>query len=265
LLVFCLILFKIVPSIAWGAQGHRLIVETALSMLSPQARQKVLFALGKYSPDRAAVWMDSVRSKDVPEYRYMKNWHFVNMESGQTYAQVASKNDVVYNLQRVIGAMKDTHAYEADSLKQNLRILFHLMGDITQPLHVGYRHDLGGNSDKVVTPVYNDDKNNLHHVWDDIIIQKGKINLQTCIAYYHKMPPDSINAVKKGDTKVWLKQSRSYLSAVYACHPNVHKTTKLSLAYLDSNVPTVQQQLVYASIRLSAVLENAFGNKSSRK
>jgi hypothetical protein len=205
--------------------------------------------------------MDSVRIKDVPAYRYMKNWHFVNMEPGQTYAQVASKNDVVYNLQRVIDAMNDTHAYGADSLKQNLRILFHLMGDITQPLHVGYRHDFGGNSDKVVTPVYNDDKNNLHHVWDDIIIQEGKINLQTCIAYYRRLTPATINTVKKGDAKSWMEQSRSYLKAVYKYHPDVHKTTKISLAYLDSNVPTVQQQLVYASVRLAAVLEKAFGSK----
>jgi len=258
---FFSILIKPATSIAWGAQGHRLIVETALSMLSPLARQKVLAALGPhYSPDLAAVWMDSVRIKNVAKYKYMKNWHFVNMEVGQTYAQVANQNDVVYNLQRVIGALNNTNAYSADSLKQNLRILFHLMGDITQPLHVGYKYDLGGNKDSVSTPVYNSPDNNLHHTWDDIIILEGKINLQTSVAYYHALSATKIAAAKQGDTKAWLSQTRAYLPDIYKCKPDTHKMTPLTLAYLDENVPTVQQQLVYASIRLASVLEKAFGN-----
>lgn len=259
ILAFLSTLIKPAASIAWGAQGHRLVVETALSILSPQARQKVLKALGPhYTPDLAAVWMDSVRINNVQKYKYMKKWHFVNMEANQTYAQVAGRNDAVYNLQRVIGALNNVHAYSADSLKQNLRILFHLMGDISQPLHVGYGYDLGGNSDGVTTPKFNVAGNNLHHVWDDVIIQEGKINLQTCTAYYKTLSAPARQMIARGDTKAWLAQARSYLPAVYACHPSLHQTTPLTIAYLDTNVSVVQQQLVCASIRLADVLEKAF-------
>lgn len=249
-------------SIAWGADGHRLIVQMALSLLTPQARQHVLAALGPdFTPEKAAVWMDVVRAGGAPKYKFMKNWHFVNMEANQTYPQVANKNDVVFNLQRMIVFFNHVPpGVSKDSVQTNLRILFHLMGDITQPLHVGYGHDTGGNGDPVITPVFNQKDNNLHHVWDDVILWEGKINLQTSQAYFHTLNPAQLAAIKQGQPQSWLTQARSFLPAAYAPHPTKTQTTTLTKAYLDTNVPVVQQQLVYAAVRLAAVLQQAYGN-----
>jgi len=246
---------------AWGAQGHRLIIETALSLISPKAKQKVLAALGTgYSSDLAAVWMDSVRINKIYKYKYMKNWHFLNMEANQTYPQVANHNDVVFNLQRVMDAFDQKKKLSADSLKQNLRILFHLMGDITQPLHCGYGSDLGGNLDMVSTPKYNMNGNNLHHVWDDVIIDEGHISRQVLLAYCKALTAARSAAVKQGNATSWMQQSRTCLTAVYACHPNKTGTTALTLKYLDGNVPVVKKQLGYAAIRLADVLQRYFGS-----
>lgn len=250
-----------IASFAWGAQGHRLVVETAFSLLSDKAKQKIQALLGGYSTDLAAVWMDSVRINHVPQYTYMKNWHFINMDSGQTYAQVANQDDAVYNLQRMINFFNHMPAnVSKDSVVMNLKILFHIMGDITQPLHVGYGSDIGGNDDPVTTQKFNSTGNNLHHVWDDIIIIEGKINQTTCLNFCHQLTQAQIKNVTQGTAEAWMLQSRSYLPQVYACHPKKNVNTTVTTAYLDSNVKIVQQQLAYASLRLAAVLEKAFGS-----
>eukprot|EP01030_Chromulinospumella_sphaerica_P034330 gene34330-biopygen9107 len=92
--------------------------------------------LNNYPVNCAATWMDSVRHH--APYMYMDNWHFLNMNPKQTYKQVGSGEDVVYNLTRVRRTFEQRLALPADSVFMNLKVLFHLMGDISQPLHVGY-------------------------------------------------------------------------------------------------------------------------------
>ena len=46
--------------------------------------------------------------------------------------------------------------------------LFHLIGDLHQPLHVGFGEDKGGNTFEVQ---FNDKGSNLHKVWDSEIIE----------------------------------------------------------------------------------------------
>ena len=248
------------PGYAWGAQGHRIIVEMAFSLLSPAAQQRLLNALGGYPIDNAATWMDSVRINHVPGYAYMSQWHFLDMNPNQTYDQVASTHDVVYNLERVIQAFDSSQTLAPDSLFMNLKILMHLMGDITQPLHDGYASDIGGNTILVRSATFNTSGNNLHHVWDDVIIQQGKITVATSLAYYKTLTSAQIDSVNQGTTTDWMLQARSYLKPDVYNFTLVKKgTSVLSLQYLNSNVPIVQQQLAYAAIRLAHVLESAFG------
>src|ERR1700722_10315975 len=176
-LTVALLLFVQRPTSAyaytWGKQGHELIVEIAMSLLNPAAKQRVMEILDGYPIDNAAVWMDSVR-RIVPEWRSMDNWHFLNMDKGQTYAEAGSDSDVVFRLNQVIADFQHPETISPDSLPIKLRVLFHLMGDITQPLHVGYGSDVGGNTVRVKlsgTEFRYD--NNLHKVWDDAIIVDG--------------------------------------------------------------------------------------------
>ncbi|HXB90786.1 MAG TPA: S1/P1 nuclease [Puia sp.] len=247
---------------AWGAQGHRLIVEMAMALLTPTAKQHVMNILNGYPIDDAAVWMDSVRENKIPEWAYMREWHFLNMDPGQTYAEVASDSDVVFRLDQVIKELEHPDAIPADSLPIKLRVLFHLMGDITQPLHVGYGYDEGGNTVKVRTAKFNTSGNELHAVWDGIIIKEGKINLQSSLAYYHGLDQDKLNSIIAGSTQDWMMQARSYLSSVYNFQLVKDGVAQLSLQYLDSNVPVVQQQIVFAAVRLANTLNTVFGSQS---
>jgi hypothetical protein len=245
-------------SMAWGPEGHTMIVQMALQLLSPQVRQKVLAQLGNYPLDRAANWMDAVRGRDP--WTNMDNWHFVNMEKNQTYADVASHDDVVYNLDRVIRILENPHHAHADSNSYYIEMLFHLVGDITQPLHCGYGSDRGGTFDKVyVEGISNPAKNSLHKVWDGEIIRNENINLQTCIQYYLRMTPQKRTAVIQGTTLQWMLAGRSYLvPRVYHLQVNPHGVTNVPRQYLTDNAPIVQQQLVFAAIRLADVLNKSF-------
>ena len=54
----------------------------------------------------------------------------------------------------------------------NLKVIFHLIGDLHQPLHTGYASDRGGNTKSVR---YFNKSTNLHYVWDELIIKSEKI------------------------------------------------------------------------------------------
>jgi hypothetical protein len=248
---------------AWGKQGHELIVEMAMSLLNPTAKQRVMAILDGYPVDDAAVWMDSVRGAKVPEWRYMDNWHFLNMDKGQTYADAGSDSDVVFRLNQVITDFQHPETISADSLPIKLRVLFHLMGDITQPLHVGYGNDVGGNTVRVkVAGTEFKFDNNLHKVWDDAIIVEGKINLASLQKYYAALAQDKKDNIVAGSTQDWMMQARSYLPAVYQFNQVKRGVSQISDQYLDDNVDTVLQQLVYAAVRLANTLNTAFGNQS---
>ena len=53
-----------------------------------------------------------------------------------------------------------------DQIKTDLFYLFHLVGDLHQPLHTGYPDDKGGNLIDV-SYLYKSYHTNLHTVWDD--------------------------------------------------------------------------------------------------
>jgi hypothetical protein len=183
------------------------------------------------------------------------------MRRSETYAEVASDNDVVFRLDEVMKEFQHPDAIPADSLSIKLRILFHLMGDITQPLHVGYGYDRGGNTARIKSPIPHGSKE-LHAVWDDDIIVRGKINLQSSLVYYHGLDQDKLNSILAGSTQDWMMQARSNLTEVYNFQLVKDGVSQLSLEYLDTNVPVVQQQLVFAAVRLSNVLNAAFGDQS---
>lgn len=245
-------------SLGWGATGHQIIVNTALSLLRDSTRQRVMSVLNNYPVNCAATWMDSVRHH--APYTYMDNWHFLNMNPNQTYKQVKSDTDVVYNLTRVRRTFEQRLALPADSVFMNLKVLFHLMGDISQPLHVGYSRDAGGNFVKV-TDSLDSYETNLHHVWDDDIIIAGNLNVDSITNFCRSRSAAQKQLILAGTPEVWMKEARIYLRNAYAFTPAANGPTALPMRYLDINVPIVREQLGRAAMRLADALEKSFGDR----
>ncbi|MBW4891622.1 S1/P1 nuclease [Mucilaginibacter sp. HMF5004] len=233
---------------AWGKAGHQMVAEVAFNYLDAATKAKILQALNSYNIEQAATWMDDVRGD--ASLGYMKSWHFVNIDKGAVYKTHGS--DAAFQLNRVITALMHKATLTADTVKRDLLILFHLMGDLHQPLHVGYGTDLGGN--KATVSFLGKPNNNLHHVWDGDIIYNKKIKLADCIKANSTYTPAQIAAIQKVDVMAWLTQSRAYLNT------NVYtfQNATISQAYIDHNAPVIEKQIGIAGLRLAGILKAAF-------
>lgn len=151
----------------WGAEGHRLIGELAEAQLTPAARAEVhrLLALEPGATlASVATWADEVRSPATAA------WHYVN----------PPLNNCSYERQRdcddgncAVEALLKKAAALASSATDEQRLsalkwVVHLVGDLHQPLHAGFREDKGANLYQVQAFGRG---TNLHAVWDGALIR----------------------------------------------------------------------------------------------
>jgi hypothetical protein len=249
-LLLILLIFNCAPKAsAFGPAGHKIVVDIAMQYLSPNAKAKVLQILGNVPPDSAAVWMDAMRSDS--SYTYMKPWHFINIDKGKAY-DPSSTNNIIWELNRVYAELQHPEKLSPAVRKQDVMILIHLMGDLHQPLHVGYGSDRGGNEVKVDFKGFHTD---LHSFWDSELIWNQHVTVDACM----KLSKTSAQALAK--TKfttdqfvAYMKESRSLLPKVYAFSGGV-----LDQTYATNNKPVVELQLLRGGQRLAIVLNQLFG------
>ena len=234
---------------AWGADGHKIVAEIAKSYLNKETAILVQQEINPLSFEEESVWMDEIK-KDH-SFDYMKPWHYVNVEKDKTY--VAGENgesNIISVLQKTIAALgedlkqKGTDAEKARNM--DFKLLFHLIGDLHMPLHVGYGADKGGNDSKVD---FLGKQTNLHHVWDSDIIQQTKITAEECMKAGAHFTPKEIRELQKINVLKWMDESRSLLAQVYDFSDG-----KITEEYINKNKPVIEKQLFLAGIRLAAVL-----------
>ena len=226
-----------------------MVAEVAFNYLDATTRAKVVSALKNFTIEQAATWMDDMRTN--PQLAYLKSWHFVNIDKGSTYKPTGS--DAAFQLNRVINALMHKSKLPADTIQRDLLVLFHLMGDLHQPLHVGYGSDRGGNTVSITAPGVTT-PDNLHHLWDDDIIYNKHITTADCIKANSAYTPVQIAAIQKVNVMAWLAQSRAYLTT------NVYtfSGTAIPQSYIDQNATVVEKQIGIAGLRLAGVLKAAF-------
>lgn len=155
------------PAHAWGAEGHRLIADLADSQLTPAARSEVARLLGAEPGATMAsvsTWADEIRSRDTA------SWHYVNPPPGDcSYDRARDCDDghcAVEALNKEVAVLK-SKAPDAERLAA-LKWVIHLIGDIHQPLHAGFKGDKGGNLYQVQAFGRG---TNLHSLWDGVLIR----------------------------------------------------------------------------------------------
>ena len=238
-------------SFAWGKKGHQITAQIAAHFLSDSTKKKVQDYLGKISFEDAATWMDESKSNDF--YNYMRTWHYINIDKGQPYKPVAERN-ILTVLHAAIGEIKNKEKVKKSEIKQDLLMIFHLVGDLHQPLHVGYGSDRGGN-DITVAYVFKSYTSNLHSIWDTDLLETEKINIDTCLSLYNTLSADEIVKIKKINELQWMRESRALLDTAYNFQDNF-----LDKNYSQRNKSIVTRQLLIGGIRLAALLEDLFKN-----
>ncbi len=241
-------------SFAWGKDGHHLVAEVAFHYLDEKTKDAVKHYLGKMSIEDAATWMDDIKSNDF--YNYMRSWHYVDVDKGQKFENKITDRNAVIIINSAIKILENKENLKDSKIKEYIQILFHLVGDLHQPLHTGYSVDKGGNTIMVTSPVYS---GNLHSFWDGQIIQAKNITLEDCIKMEDNYTKEQIAAFQKINVIRWMNDSRSYLDDVYD-----FKDGKITQAYIDKNAETVKKQIFIGGIRLAAVLKEIFGTDHSK-
>ena len=249
-----LVLISFLPSayvFAWSATGHGLVGDIAYKYLSPLAKSRVNYYLKGRTVHQACTWMDSVKS--LPAYSYLTPRHYLNIDKGATFDST-STNNIYFELNRVFKELSQLNNLNDSMITQYVLEVFHLVGDLHQPLHCGYGSDVGGNSVRVTFLGQN---TNLHSAWDYSLVQAGNLSLASCIAA-NQFTPAQIQTIQQLDVLEWMNESRQLVDTCYYTENN----NNLDSNYLATRLPIVQQQLLKAGLRLASVLELFFGANS---
>ncbi|KAL3851282.1 hypothetical protein ACJIZ3_013164 [Penstemon smallii] len=156
------------------------------------------------------------------------------------------------------------------NLTEALMFLSHFVGDVHQPLHVGFTGDEGGNT---INVRWYRRKSNLHHVWDTMIIESA---LKT---YYNSDLATMIQSIQSNitdafiDVASWKNCNGTVCPEPYAsesinlackfAYRNATPGSTLGDDYFLSRLPVVEQRLAQGGVRLAAILNSIFSAQPS--
>ncbi|XP_052200025.1 endonuclease 2 [Diospyros lotus] len=264
----------------WGLDGHLTICRIAQSRLSAAAATAVKELLPAAAEDdlgSECSWADRVKFHyhwssalhfiDTPDnlcsYQYNRDCKDENGEKDRCVA--GAINNYTTQLLGYGNAASSQHY----NLTEALLFLSHFIGDIHQPLHVGFTSDRGANT---IDVHWYTRKTVLHHVWDDNIIETSEER------YYNSDVDGLINAIQKNITGEWSDQVKTWESCsrnattcpdIYAsesiqaacnwAYKGVTEGSVLEDDYFLTRLPVVNLRLAQAGVRLAATLNRVFG------
>jgi hypothetical protein len=293
-------------ALAWHDTGHMIVAQVAYLRLTPAAKAKVdaMFAppqgskrpliylcagyyaadtCGKiYDPITIAVWMDDFRGDSLNSPQY-DNWHYVDFPffdgvPESTKAGPEPENALA-RINWAINSLREMANEKADApghAKREAEItgfLYHLVGDVHQPLHATARvtaahpeGDAGGNSFKIVMP-QETRVTNLHTFWD---AAGGAFGFQSpkrdaagreriralAEGVMKDFPADSMPEAKNLDPHDWVLES--YALAVAVTYKNITEGSTPSPAYTEEAQKLSRKRLALAGYRLAGVLNKLF-------
>ena len=248
-LAFALLLLITVTTktFAWGSRGHAYVAEVAFHYLDSQTKKNVMNYLDGMSIEEAANWMDAIKSDHTNDY--MKPYHYIDIEKGGK--EMPKGDNIITVLERTLKELDNKSTMSREEIKRHILFLFHLIGDLHQPLHIGYPGDKGGNDIKLN---FVGSDSNLHSVWDTGIIEHTNM-LLTDFLKVNTYTPEQQTAIQKIDIIAWAGQTRGYLKNAYTIND-----TKINEYYVGENEKIIKSQLLNAGLRLASVLQHYFQN-----
>ncbi|GGQ30363.1 S1/P1 nuclease [Shewanella litoralis] len=239
---------------AFGQLGHRIVGDLAQQHLSASAKQQIEQLTNGESLAQMSTWADEIRSDK--HWYHAAPWHYISIEDDETWQSLKRNpdGDIIDGLQRFEKVLKNPHASQQDKW-QALAFYVHFVGDIHQPLHVGHRHDKGGNT---ITVKWFGQDSNLHAVWDSKIIEQQQLSYTEYSNF--------LNRISKVERQQWLGQSyydwaeeSKYLrKQAYNLEQNDQGEDDLLFNYVFMNKPIVEKRLQQAGIRLAEKLNAIF-------
>lgn len=238
-----------IASFGWGQTGHHTIADIAQHYVSSSTLDSISKYLANDTWHAASTWMDELRGNS--QFDYMRKWHYINVDKDQAYSPTIENGDnVVTQLDIAIHNLKNRKNLTAEQVTINLKVIFHLMGDLHNPLHVGYGADRGGNDVKVV---FNDKSFNLHRIWDTEIIETNQHFKDNISNKQNETKKRELKRIAKGNATTWFIEARNALPSVYALSSNT-----ITTEYLELGHPVAENLLFRAGVRLGFTLNDIF-------
>ncbi len=262
-LAFAAILLVVAPATrAWGPLGHRVVAELAQRHLGPAAGaelERLLAAEHTTQLADVAGWPDQIQNDPAQAtlWQQTRKLHYVNFRGGpgcdyEPPRDCRNGACIVAGLRRYVAILGDKAQSDAARLEA-LKFVVHFAGDIHQPLHAGYRDDLGGNRYQVQ---FEGKGSNLHRVWDTGMLETRGLGWQ---AYAAKLDAEGLAPLPPPIAPLddpyapWARES-CHATAAPGFYPDGHR---IGQAYVDAELPVAENQLRIGGRRLAAVLNLA--------
>jgi hypothetical protein len=244
-------------SMAWGMLGHRIVGEIADKYLTAKAKLEIQKILGNESIAMASNWADFIKSDT--NFRYLNAWHYVNFPAGLTYDEMNAylgKDTAVNAYTKLNFLAKELKNKNLPMEKKlmYLRLLIHIAGDLSQPLHVSPVGTTGGNDIKVnwfSTP------SNLHRLWDEHLIEYQQLSYTEYVRAINFPTASQKKTWMKQPMTVWLYESYSIAQKLISEVPS--NNPRLGYEYNFHHVQQLNEQLLKGGLRLAGVLNDIFG------
>lgn len=294
------------PAHAWNKASHMLtgvVAYRALAARSPGTAAAVV-ALLRQHPDYERAWRGFVSASGRPEGEMLfalaarwpddvrgdttyhrSSWHYVNfplVAPGDTTPPPATvSGDLLDVLPRTLAVLGDSTT-PASQKAVALCWLFHLTGDIHQPLHATtlvsarWPHgDRGGNL-FWVKPGVADKALNLHSFWDDVVLSDQEATpgaVEDAAGRLMKLFPRDALATETArlDAAQWareeslpLARSTAYRDFTMPGAPDAEHAPIVPSGYRAAARKVAERRVMLASYRLAAQLEQALAAPSAR-
>ncbi|KAH9746796.1 Endonuclease 2 [Citrus sinensis] len=278
----CVSFFVLFPVIhCWGNDGHVAVCRIAQSRLSEAAADAVKQLLPESADNdlgSVCTWADHVKF----HYHWSSALHFIDTPDNlctYQYNRDCKDEDGVKG-RCVAGAINNyttqllsynsaSSSHSEYNLTEALLFLSHFIGDIHQPLHVGFTSDRGGNT---IDVHWYTRKQVLHHVWDNNIIETAEER------FYNSNIDGLVDAIQQNITTDWADLVKKWetCSANNTACPDVYASEGIKAAcdwaykgvsegsvledeYFNSRLPIVKLRLAQGGVRLAATLNRIFG------
>ncbi|KAJ7282179.1 hypothetical protein O6H91_Y356700 [Diphasiastrum complanatum] len=230
----------------------------------------------------AVLFISSTRPDFLCGYNYDRDCHNSQGESGMCVAGainnytsqlLAYRHQFSFKSSDPNLQLLTTDESSSYNLTEALLFLAHFVGDIHQPLHVGFTGDAGGNT--ILVHWYRR-KYNLHHIWDDEIINTAKEKYYDSeISMMTKAISKNIDVQWNNVTSEWsgcengeiaCPDTYAVESIQAACkwaYKNASPGSVLEDDYFLSRLPILEKRLAQGGVRLAAILNRIFAEASS--
>ncbi|CAN6457696.1 unnamed protein product [Victoria cruziana] len=243
------VLSVVAPGVqSWSKEGHIMTCRVAQKLLNHEASHTVANLLPDYvNGDLSALctWPDQIRH--WYKYQWTSTLHYIDTPDESCsfdYSRDCHKDmcvaGAVQNFTSQLSHYKDGSSDRRYNFTEALLFLSHFMGDIHQPLHVGFTSDEGGNT---INLHWFRRKSNLHHgLWSDDV-QAWKDCPGELSSCPNKYAAESINIACKWGYK------------------DVSEGVTLADDYYTSRLPIVKRRIAQGGVRLAMTLNHVFSSQ----